>query len=198
MRNVNFKILPLVLVSVALALVGAGCGDDAENTASTTANGSDAAMKAKEETAAMKQKAGAAMKEKTAGAASGGAMIAANHEIQSGSVDEYGEILQDGKGHSIYVFTADKSGESDCYDDCAKAWPPVLTKGAPKAGNGADQSKLGTIKRTDGTTQVTYDDQPLYFYVNETKPNQVLCQAVAEFGGKWYIVAPGGKPITKS
>lgn len=213
MRTNIFKLL--LLIAVALSLIAAGCGDDDTDTASKSSSGTDAAMKdgasgasgdamkkdeAMKKDAAMEdEKSGAAMKQKEAGSASGGAMIAANATIATGTVGEYGKILQDAKGHSIYIFTKETGSKSACYDECAKAWPPVLTTGAPKAGSGASDDKLGTTKRSDGTTQVTYDGQPLYFYVGENgKPDQVLCQAVDEFGGVWYIVGADGEPITKS
>ncbi|MFY9264220.1 MAG: hypothetical protein WAO61_02145 [Solirubrobacterales bacterium] len=225
MPQINFKLVPLVLVAAALALVAAGCGDDDTKTASEPTPATDVAVADKGSTdEAMKddamkddamkddamkddgesgaampdEKPGAAMKEAEAGSESGGAMIVSNSTIKSGSVDRYGKILQGHKGHSIYIFTKETRGKSECYGECAAAWPPVLTKGAPRAGSGITQSKLGMTKRTDGTTQVTYDGQPLYHFVKEKKADQVLCQAVFEFGGTWYVIDPSGKPITKS
>lgn len=112
------------------------------------------------------------------------------------NVAPYGKILTDTKGRTLYLFTKEKSSKSECYGACAKAWPPFFTKGKPKAGKGVTASKLGTTKRTDGKTLVTYDDHPLYYYVDEAKAGQVLCQGVDEFGGVWYVVSPSGDAIT--
>src|SRR5258708_22445267 len=68
-----------------------------------------------------------------------------------------GTILVDAKGRTLYLFMKDKNGKSACTGACANAWPPLLTKGKPKAAGRVSASKLGTTKRSDGTTQVTYN-----------------------------------------
>jgi predicted lipoprotein with Yx(FWY)xxD motif len=60
------------------------------------------------------------------------------------------------------------------------------------AGRGVKRSLLGTTKRRDGRRQVTYAGRPLYYYVGDRRPGQILCQNVSEFGGKWLVVRPGG------
>ena len=75
-----------------------------------------------------------------------------------------GRILVDGNSHTLYLFEKDKGGKSACSGDCAQNWPPLLTKGTPKAGAAAKASLLGTTKRPDGTTQVTYNKHPLYTF----------------------------------
>jgi predicted lipoprotein with Yx(FWY)xxD motif len=108
---------------------------------------------------------------------------------------EFGEILFDGDDQAIYIFDKESSDQSECYGECAAAWPPVLTEGDPEAGAGADEKLLGTTERDDGSTQVTYDGRPLYYYVDDG-PGQVLCHNVEEFGGLWLVVEPGGAPVT--
>jgi predicted lipoprotein with Yx(FWY)xxD motif len=105
----------------------------------------------------------------------------------------YGRILFDSRGYVLYAFTRDPKGRSACYGACAKAWPVYFAKGALKAGNGVKRLLLGTTKRRDGRRQVTYAGRPLYYYVGDRKPGQILCQNVAEFGGTWLIVRPSGK-----
>jgi predicted lipoprotein with Yx(FWY)xxD motif len=107
---------------------------------------------------------------------------------------DYGRILADGRGRALYLFTRD-DGRSRCYGDCADAWPPFLTKGAPRAGDRVRQKLLGTVKRSDGRKQVTYDGHPLYYYVGDDEPGEVLCQAVLEYGGYWYVVKRSGEPV---
>jgi predicted lipoprotein with Yx(FWY)xxD motif len=107
----------------------------------------------------------------------------------------YGKILVDGHGRTLYLFTRDRGGKSRCYGDCAAVWPPQFAHGDQVAGAGLDQSKLGTTTRRGGAKQVTYAGHPLYYYVSDRKPGQILCQNVAEFGGTWLVVSPAGQAI---
>jgi predicted lipoprotein with Yx(FWY)xxD motif len=104
----------------------------------------------------------------------------------------YGRILFDGRGFALYAFTKDARSASRCYRDCAKAWPPLLVKKRALAGKGTKASLVGTTKRRDGKLQATYAGRPLYYYVGDRRPGQVLCQNVAEFGGTWLVVRPSG------
>jgi predicted lipoprotein with Yx(FWY)xxD motif len=63
------------------------------------------------------------------------------------------------------------------------------------AGEGAEGKKLGTVLRNDGRRQVTYAGTPLYFYIHDNRPGQVLCQDVFEFGGLWLVVRSSGRPV---
>jgi predicted lipoprotein with Yx(FWY)xxD motif len=108
----------------------------------------------------------------------------------------YGRILVDGRSRALYLFTRERSKRSRCYGDCATAWPPFLASGGARAGKGAKADLLGTTKRRDGKTQVTYNGHPLYYYVSDNEPGEVLCQDVEEFGGIWYVVSSRGRAIT--
>jgi predicted lipoprotein with Yx(FWY)xxD motif len=108
---------------------------------------------------------------------------------------EYGPVVADRHGEALYLFGKEKAGRSECYGDCAAAWPPMLTKGKPRAGKGARRSLLGTTRRRDGKLQATYRGHPLYFYKHD-KPGVILCQNVQEFGGPWLVVRPDGDPVT--
>jgi predicted lipoprotein with Yx(FWY)xxD motif len=107
----------------------------------------------------------------------------------------YGKILFDGRGRALYLFTHDSGTRSRCYGACATAWPPFLTKSDPRAGRGVKQSLLGTTRRSDGAKQVTYAGHPLYYYVGDTRPGQVGCQAALEYGGYWYVVRGDGTAV---
>jgi predicted lipoprotein with Yx(FWY)xxD motif len=111
--------------------------------------------------------------------------------VASGS--EFGQMLFDGTGQAIYLFDIETTSKPTCYDACAEAWPPVLTKGDPVAGRGVESSLLATTDRGDGTIQVTYNDHPLYFYAHEGK-REVKCHDIFLNGGNWYVVQPGGDP----
>jgi predicted lipoprotein with Yx(FWY)xxD motif len=107
---------------------------------------------------------------------------------------QYGDVLFDGNGFALYLFTDDKKDKSRCYGACAKAWPPLITKGKPVPGTGADASLLGTTKRKNGDRQVTYRGHPLYYYELDDEPGEILCHDVNEFGGRWLVVQPDGQP----
>jgi predicted lipoprotein with Yx(FWY)xxD motif len=107
---------------------------------------------------------------------------------------EFGTILVDDQDETLYLFDKETSDASECYGDCAAAWPPYLTEGEPQAGKGIDQGLLGTTERDDGTSQVTYNGHPLYYYVDDP-PGQVLCHNVEEFGGLWLVVTPEGNAV---
>jgi predicted lipoprotein with Yx(FWY)xxD motif len=106
---------------------------------------------------------------------------------------EFGVMLFDDRGQAIYLSDREKTSTPDCYDQCAAAWPPVITDGAPHAGGAANPTLLGTTQRTDGSVQVTYAGHPLYFYANEG-PGEVLCHNVFLNDGPWFVVTPQGGP----
>ena len=108
------------------------------------------------------------------------------------SGSDFGAILVNRKKQAIYRFDRENDGRSECYGACARAWPPVLTRGFPKASGRARQKFLGTIRRKGGATQVTYAGSPLYYYVGEG-PGEVFCNDVQEFGGTWLVIHPNGK-----
>jgi predicted lipoprotein with Yx(FWY)xxD motif len=98
----------------------------------------------------------------------------------------------DGRGFALYGFTRDPRGKSACTGACAKAWPPYVVKTRPRAAAGVKARLLGTIRRADGTLQVTYAGRALYYYVGDRKRGQVLCQNVTGFGGIWLVIRPSG------
>jgi predicted lipoprotein with Yx(FWY)xxD motif len=167
----------LALLTVALcALIAAGCGDD--ETSDTNPNAQRATVTDDGATAADTD-----TRPKPKGA------------IVKVVDSDYGRVIADRKGEAFYLFDREGAGKSECYGDCATAWPPLLTKGSPRAGNGAKQKLLGTTRRRDGRVQVTYAGHPLYYYKDDT-PGNILCQNVDEFGGLWLVVKPSGEPVT--
>jgi predicted lipoprotein with Yx(FWY)xxD motif len=105
---------------------------------------------------------------------------------------QLGPILTDSQGDTVYVFAKDSKGMSNCSGSCAALWPPVTTNGKPTAGNGVLAPKLGTTKRSDGTTQVTFGGRPLYTYTADTSPGDVTGNGVNTFGAVWNAVQPNG------
>jgi predicted lipoprotein with Yx(FWY)xxD motif len=107
-----------------------------------------------------------------------------------------GKFLVGAGGRAIYLWVADKGSMSTCTGACAQAWPPVLTKGMPKGMGGVKASELGTTKRSDGTTQVTYNGHPLYYYVADTTAGSTTGQGSTSFGAPWWLVNTSGAAIT--
>jgi predicted lipoprotein with Yx(FWY)xxD motif len=123
------------------------------------------------------------------------AAVAAPRSTLTADSSRFGRVLFDGRGFALYAFTRDPRGRSACYGACAAAWPPYLVTSRPRAGAGVKAGLLGTTRRRDGSLQVTFAGRPLYYYVGDREPGQILCQNVEEFGGLWLVVRPGGKLV---
>jgi predicted lipoprotein with Yx(FWY)xxD motif len=113
--------------------------------------------------------------------------------VTLGQNDQLGSVLVDEQGMTLYLFTKDTPNTSNCYDQCATAWPPLLTTGDPVAGEGIDASLLGTTTRTDGSVQVTYNGWPLYYYEKDQAPGDVTGQDV---GDVWFVVSATGEQVS--
>lgn len=135
----------------------------------------------------------------TIGASSHGAVATA--VIETKNTGDYGTYLATEAGHPLYLFKADTRGadgsqaESKCYDDCAKAWPPLLTTDQPQARGEANGAMLATVARTDGAKQVTYNGWPLYRYAKDVGSDRVTGQDIEDFGAEWYLVTPAGEEV---
>jgi len=126
--------------------------------------------------------------------ASGPATTAATViEAHAGSA---GSFLTSGSGRAVYLWAADSMNKSTCSGACAGAWPPVTATGKVTAADGAKAADLGTIPRSDGSKQVTYDGHPLYYFAGDSGPGQADGQGSDSFGAKWWLVAPAGTKIT--
>jgi predicted lipoprotein with Yx(FWY)xxD motif len=106
-----------------------------------------------------------------------------------------GMALVDDKGRTLYLWEADKSSTSTCTGACIATWPAVTASGTPMAGNGVDQSLLGTTKRSDGTEQVTYNGHPLYYFAADTSAGMAKGQGSKAFGAGWYVLNAKGSKI---
>jgi predicted lipoprotein with Yx(FWY)xxD motif len=159
----------LLAAAAALSLLFAACGDDDDEPSDSAATQDD----------------GGDTTTSTSAAAGGDADVAV-------AETDLGEVLVDGEGNTLYMFDNDSGGTSSCEGGCAEQWPPLETDGEPTAGEGADSALLGTIERTDGTTQVTYDGLPLYTFAPDGGPGDTTGQGVGEV---WWVVAPDGAPV---
>ena len=118
--------------------------------------------------------------------------------LVSTATTSLGRILVDAHGHTLYLFEKDKNGKSACNGTCAKVWAPYLSSGKASVGSGLSASKVGTTKRSDGTTQVTYNGHPLYHYDDDKKPGQTEGQGSKAFGAEWYVLNAKGNKIDES
>lgn len=173
-RSVKYQ-RACAITAVALAAFGAGaCGDGGGDPGGPYGGATSAPTTTESPT----------------GDAAGAAALA------TGTDDDLGEFLVDDDGMTLYLFTDDTSGESTCYDQCATVWPPLLTDTEDVTASGAvDAALIGTVERTDGTMQVTYNDQPLYYYEDDGEPGETDGQGLA---GIWWVVAPDGSAITET
>ena len=181
--------LGAVAAGVLLAATLSACGDDdpqgATTVEETTVAGGEEAT-TEEETTASEE---ATTEEMTEEATEDGA-AAGEASVMTAETD-LGTILVDGEGMTLYMFTNDTqdSGESVCEGDCLVAWPPL---GEATAGEGVDEALLGTIERSDGSTQASYNGWPLYYWAQDTAPGDVTGQGVNDV---WYVLDPAGEPI---
>jgi predicted lipoprotein with Yx(FWY)xxD motif len=166
----------LATVAVAAAVAVAGCGgSNSPNDSAASSGGGYGAGASSSTTSTPATSSGAA----TVKTASG----------------DLGTFLVDGKGRTLYLWEADKGSKSTCNGACAEAWPPLTTTGDPKVAGDADSSMLGTTKRDDGTTEVTYAGHPLYFYAGDQKPGDTAGQGSDGFGAEWYVLDAKGSAI---
>jgi predicted lipoprotein with Yx(FWY)xxD motif len=88
-----------------------------------------------------------------------------------------------------------EDGKPTCYDDCAQTWPALEAQGEPVAGDGIDESLLGRVERTDGATQVTYNDLPLYHYSGDEAAGDTNGQGLSDV---WWLLSPDGEPLKET
>jgi predicted lipoprotein with Yx(FWY)xxD motif len=174
----------LTVACLAAAALIVGCGDDSEPTEASANGTSENAAVTQERTVQEDEPA----KAQPAAKRKKGAVVKV---VDS----QFGRVVADRKGEALYLFDKEKGKRSQCYGQCAVAWPPLLTKGKPRAGDGARKGLLGTTRRRDGKLQVTYAGHPLYYYVDDA-PGRILCHNVDEFGGLWLVVKPNGSPVS--
>jgi predicted lipoprotein with Yx(FWY)xxD motif len=110
----------------------------------------------------------------------GGPSSAAGVTVGTASSADFGTVLTGPNGKTLYTYAGDTATSSTCTGSCAAAWPPLPTTGQPTAGAGVT-GQLGTVSRADGTTQVTYDGHPLYYWEGDTKAGDVTGNGLEGF-----------------
>jgi predicted lipoprotein with Yx(FWY)xxD motif len=173
----------LIAVLGASALLAAGCGSSGKSSSATSAS-------AAYPTAGGQSSSTAATTTPASGA---GAVVTAKHSSKLGAILAAGP-----KKLTVYMFAGDKGASSSCSGACASVWPPVTTSGSPTVSGAASSANLGTITRSDGTTQVTYKGHPLYYFANDKDSGDAYGQGVKGFGADWYVLAPSGNKVDHS
>jgi len=115
--------------------------------------------------------------------------------VRLGSSKKYGKILVNASGRTLYLLTSDTASSFACTGVCTGLWPPLATKGRPRAGKGVTARKLGTVKR-GSSLQVTYDGHPLYLYAGDGRAGEINGEGVKSFGGTWYVLGQKGSAVT--
>jgi predicted lipoprotein with Yx(FWY)xxD motif len=113
------------------------------------------------------------------------------------SVGSLGQILVGANGRTLYLFVADTGMTSRCTGSCAQNWPPLTTAGVPRAAGGVSQHLLGTTRRADSTTQVTYNGHPLYYFIADSGPGTASGEGINAFGARWEVVNAAGVAVVR-
>lgn len=109
-----------------------------------------------------------------------------------------GTVLVDPRGRTLYVFAPDSRGHSTCTGSCATYWPPTPGADAKSGATAAVTATLGSIKRADGSSQLTANGYPVYTYVGDHARGQANGQGTNLSGGRWWVVSPSGARVTKT
>jgi predicted lipoprotein with Yx(FWY)xxD motif len=168
------RLFSFAALAVAAALVLAACGGSSTSSSSGSAS-TPSYGAAKPSTSNTSNSSGAAS--------------------VSTKTSSLGTFLVDGNGRALYLWDADHGSKSTCSGACAQAWPPVTTTGTPKASGAVKASLLGTTKRADGSSEVTYAGHPLYTFAGDTQAGQTTGQGSNGFGAPWWVVTPAGKAL---
>ena len=128
-----------------------------------------------------------------ASAPSSSSSAAAAVKLATATVGDYGKILVDGNGRTVYVFDKDTSGTSNCSGDCLAKWPVVPAGDGTPQLDGIDASLISTVTRADGTKQLAVKGLPLYLFASDSAAGEAKGQAV---GGVWWVVGADGQKIT--
>ena len=179
-RTANLRAVGIAALASS-ALVLAACGSASSSSSSPSSSTATPA-------------AAATTSSTTSAAAS---TTAAASAVTISTAKSHGQTYLTGpSGRAIYLWVADAMDKSSCSGACAQAWPPVTTTGKPSAGSGVTASDLGTIKRSDGSEEVTYKGHPLYYFIADKSAGETKGQGSNSFGAKWWLIAPTGSAIT--
>jgi predicted lipoprotein with Yx(FWY)xxD motif len=107
-----------------------------------------------------------------------------------------GNVVVGSSGRTLYIFRKDTGPASTCSGTCATQWPPLTTSGSITTSGGVSTSAVKTVRRSDGTMQVTLDGHPLYYFSGDSAAGQTNGQGLNAFGALWYALSPSGQEVT--
>lgn len=174
-----------------LAVTLSACGADEPEDTGTTPTGTTAEETTAVETTEAETSDDAATSDDAVTSDDSAAGTSSGETVVATAESEFGTILVDGEGMVLYLFTQDTPNVSTCFDGCLAAWP--ILEGEPTAGEGVDDSLLGSIERDDGTVQATYNEWPLYYFAQDVAPGDTTGQAVNDV---WWVIDTEGAAIT--
>jgi predicted lipoprotein with Yx(FWY)xxD motif len=169
--------LALIGLVMGLAITAAACSS------TPTSSGSTTTTKAPSST-------GSPTTATTAASTTGALSIA------SGKAGSVGTVLTGPNGHTLYELTTEKNGKIECTGSCTSVWPPLVVSSGQSAKLASGlEGTLGTVTRPEGTTQVTYNGHPLYYYAADSAPGQANGQGIA---GTWFAMKPGASDASST
>jgi predicted lipoprotein with Yx(FWY)xxD motif len=174
----KFAVVAISLAALALA----ACSDDEETTSDTSAAVATTAAGAAPATDADAPATDAPATDAPAG-------DAVDVMLADSSL---GQILVDGEGRTVYLFTNDSAGTSTCSGECAANWPALTVDAEPAVGEGLTAGDFATITGADGATQVTFHDHPLYYFAGDSAPGDINGHNV---NSVWFAVDAGGNAV---
>jgi len=129
-----------------------------------------------------------------AAAAAASASAAASADAIKTMSTSKGTVLVDAQGLTLYWFAMDSATTSNCTGSCTTYWPPLTGTAIAAAGTSLPHG-FGTIRRTDGQLQATYDGHPLYTYTGDTAAGMIAGNGLNASGGLWWAVTPSGAEL---
>lgn len=179
------RTITAALIAVAVTgFVVAGCGSSKSSSSATSSSAASASTSSAPSSTTSSTASSATASSSSASEPT--VLITTKHT--SGKL---GTILAFGaKKLTVYKFDPDTPMKSACYGACAEVWPPVI--GNAKTAGEAHSADVGTLKRSDGTIQVTYKGHPLYLYVKDKDDGDTYGQLLKSFGAEWYTLTPTG------
>jgi predicted lipoprotein with Yx(FWY)xxD motif len=130
----------------------------------------------------------------TSGSGSSSAPAAASASGIKTVSTSHGTVLASSAGHTLYWFAIDTPAKSNCNGQCASYWPPVPASAKAAAGVSLPDA-FGSVKRDDGSRQLSYDGHPLYTYTGDTAAGQVNGNGISASGGLWWAMTPSGAKL---
>jgi predicted lipoprotein with Yx(FWY)xxD motif len=191
----KYKTLLAVLLAVSLILVV--CGPQETDVPTMTTEPAEVSTEPATTEPSGTETADASLSAEAAEAAetaTAGIPVTGEPTLNVSELTEFGPILMDDEGLSLYIFMNDTQDDesSSCNDECAVEWPPLLNQDSSIAGDGVDSTLLNTVTRADGSLQVTYNGWPLYRFQGDSTLGDTNGQGMENL---WFLISPTGDSV---